>query len=195
MEPLDNQCPFLPALTSPLASTHTRRHRAQCSFEYYQACQELAQSQWIEGKPAQAILQLDKAMMATLRADENCLNTHPIPYAAILWIIQQSKGTYFLGNPVRHFQHLATRMNWKQPNPALRITRAWCCLHITEAYYPRFEYPRDLHQIITEKISVPSIQESLHQLGMRSPHSDEVSHVEKLIQSISPKFKKDNLTS
>jgi len=33
------------------------------------------------------------------------------PYSAILWIIQHAPPNQFLGNPVRHFQHLASRMN------------------------------------------------------------------------------------
>ena len=47
---------------------------------FYQDALRYAQSQWISGKPAQAILQLDKAWMADLPAD------HPVlrfPSAAL----------------------------------------------------------------------------------------------------------------
>ncbi|MFC5049381.1 hypothetical protein ACFPK9_01930 [Rubritalea spongiae] len=189
-EPLNTQhsadhihpCPYLPAVTETLPSTHTRPFRAECSQSFYNACHELAQSQWLQARPAQAILQLDKAMMAKLPADTPILSQLPIPYQPILWIIEHSAENAFLGNPVRHFQHLASRMNWKQPQPELRIARAWCCLHLCEARFSTALYPRDFVQIEREQLHVPSFDQALQILESTSPHTNEVDLVKQLCQ-------------
>jgi len=158
-------CPHLPRLSpaSPLPITHPKAYREACDDAYFKACLELAQSLWCTGYPAQAILQLDKAFMAKLNAPTSNINS---VYLAICWIIQNSPSEQFLGNPVRHFQHLATRMNMNQPNAKIRIWRAWACLHLTEKLfpYPAEIYLRDEAQITKENINIPTTQETLHQL-------------------------------
>ena len=153
-------CPHLPDLTQPLPITHTKEHRQTCDLQYFNACLELAHSLWRTGAPAQAILQLDKSFMATHK--ESLLS----PYLAILWIIRNSPQDQFLGNPVRHFQHLASRMNMSQPNPELRIWRAWACLHLTEKLFPNPSetHPRDTDQIQKENLSIPSIDQTLDKI-------------------------------
>ncbi len=88
------------------------------------------------------------------------------PYPAILWIIENSPDEQFIGNPVRHFQHLASRMNHTQPNAEARIWRAWACLHLTEQLIPEAPqiYPRDIQQIEKEALTIPSLKETLVQL-------------------------------
>ncbi len=151
-------CPHLPAISDPLPITHTRKHRETCGSDYFQACLELAQSLWRSGSPAQAILQLDKSFMAD--PSKNL----PLAYHAILWIIQNTPDDQFLGNPVRHFQHLATRMNMKQPNAELRIWRAWACLHLAEKC-SAMSYPRDAEQIKKENLTIPSIEQTLDKIS------------------------------
>ncbi|MFC4994579.1 hypothetical protein [Rubritalea tangerina] len=173
-------CPTLPQVSSSLPINHTRQHRNECSEQFYLSCLELAQSLWLSHKPAQAILQLDKAMMATLGPDNPTLTQYPLPYAAILWIVEHSEAEGFIGNPVRHFQHLASRMNWKQPNPRLRIARAWTCFHLIERYFPNRTFTRDLRQIEKEKLVIPTITETLEGIQLFSPHKDEKSLLKEL---------------
>lgn len=158
-----------------LKITHTRAHRSQCADEYYLACLELAQSLYLCGRPAQAILQLDKAMMAILAANSELTQQYPIPYSAMRWIMEHSADSGFLGNPVRHFQHLASRMNRNQPQPELRIARAWCCLHLAEAVLSSEQFPRDIRQIDTESLCIPTVDQAITALKRTSPHDDEVN--------------------
>jgi hypothetical protein len=174
-------CPHLPQVNNDLPSTHTRIHRAECGEPFYIACLELAQSLWVTQRPAQAILQLDKAMMANIAADSEVLRTHPIPYAAMLWIIENTPALDFIGNPVRHFQHLASRMNWKQPQPELRIARAWICLHLTEVSVAQQEYPRDHQQIDRENLQIPSRDSALTRLLELSPHQSEKDWIKEVL--------------
>ena len=165
-------CPHLPKVSPPLAITHTRQYRQACDQKFFQACLELAQSLWLLGSPAQAILQLDKSMMASTASSADPID---YPYAAILWIIRHTPDHQFIGNPVRHFQHLASRMNMNQPSAEIRIWRAWACLHLTEALIPNAEtlYPRDQKQIENEGLHIPSLKEVL----------SEITHLSSLIES------------
>lgn len=155
-------CPHLPSLEAPLPITHTREHREACGSEYHNACLELAQSLWRTGSPAQAILQIDKSFMPT-----HTSSLLPC-YLSILWIVRNAPDEQFLGNPVRHFQHLASRMNMSQPNAELRIWRAWACLHLTEKLFPQTGpdaiHPRDQDQIEKENLTIPSADETLDQI-------------------------------
>lgn len=146
-------CPHLPEVHSTLAITHTRPFRAECGEAFFHACHELAQSLWQSGSPAQAILQLDKAMMAQVD------DSFTMPYEAILWMVTHCPDDQFIGNPVRHFQHLASRMNFNQPQPELRIWRAWACLHLTEQIIANPDFTRDEEQIRKENLIIPSLSE------------------------------------
>ena len=153
-------CPHLPAVTEPLPIIHTRKHREACGEAYSHACHELAHSLWRSGTPAQAILQIDKSFMVQKNSNiQNC-------YLSILWMLKHTPEGQFLGNPVRHFQHLASRMNKSQPNPELRTWRAWACLHLTEKiFHPSAKiHPRDSQQIAKEKLNIPTIDETLNKI-------------------------------
>ncbi|WP_018970027.1 hypothetical protein [Rubritalea marina] len=176
-------CPLLPEISSPVPVTHTRVHREECGPHFYFSCLELAQSQWLHEKPAQAILQLDKAMMAVLPDNHSILDSHPIPYDAILWMIKHARDEHFLGDPVRHFQHLATRMNPKQAQPELRIARAWACLHLTEQEFPERGFSRDLLQIQREQIEIPTARETLKSISAFSPHLSEITYLQNHLHS------------
>lgn len=158
-------CPHLPDILHALPITHTKAHRKTCGPDYFQACLELAQSLWRSGFPAQAILQLDKSFMADAQKNLPLAFSHS--YQAIIWIIQNSPNDQFLGNPVRHFQHLATRMNMKQPNAELRIWRAWACLHLAEKC-SKPHFPRDQEQIKKENLTIPSIDDTLRKITQLS---------------------------
>lgn len=169
-------CPHLPQIPAPLDITHTRQFRKSCAADYHTACLELAQSLWRSGSPAQAILQLDKSFMASHPDHEL---PHHISYSAILWIIQHAPKGQFLGNPVRHFQHLASRMNHAQPQAELRIWRAWACLHISEIHSPAGNYPRDNQQIERESLTIPALPDVLRRIKTLA-NSEEAEFVQKL---------------
>ena len=146
-------CPHLPGVGEVVTAEATRQWTGPRDAEYYLAALRYAQSLWLEGKAAQALLQLNKALMATLEGDEEVLAEFPLPYAAKAWIMTSCPRGEFLGNPVRHYQHLATRMSG--PQPELRRWRAWGCFHLSEAALVGGSYPRDDRQIETEGIRIP----------------------------------------
>lgn len=154
-------CPWLPEVMEPHDFTITRRHGAVRGAAFYQDALRYAQSQWISGKPAQALLQLDKAWMADLPNGDPVLGDYPPPYQALVWILRQaadgSRG--YLGNPVRHFQHLASRMSG--PRAEIRLWRAWLCMHLAGRVLPRTGFPRDGRQFAREGLWVPGLQRSL----------------------------------
>lgn len=176
-------CPWLPEVKDVLGPAVTRRHGARRDHVFYQDALSYAQSQWQSGKPAQALLQLDKAWMwVPGRHGENpmgdpgsdpgdgrklvCeLSGVADPYRALVWILRQAwRGDRgFLGNPVRHFQHLASRMSG--PGAELRAWRAWACMHLAERALPGAGFPRDGGQICREGLWIPAWSATLAALA------------------------------
>lgn len=154
-------CPHLPTVREVIrpSSLKALKHGSD-SLAYFQATLECAQSLWLCGLPAQSLLQLNFSLSLAL-SDEMAL-----PYDAIHWIISQHEKEGFIANPVRHYQHLASRMSGK--NPELRTLRAWLCFHMAEKVLPQEDFPRDLEQITKEDLVIPSLTEllaALHALG------------------------------
>lgn len=147
----------LPPAPIDLGPSHTRQWRNSCGAEYQLACLEYAQSLWLRGKPAQAILQINKSLIADAR-----LSNQFCPYAALAEILRCASADHFLGNPVRHFQHLATRM--AGPRSSLRALQAWACFHISKAQLLADAYPVDQEQITRESLQIPSLDTVLAQL-------------------------------
>ncbi len=79
------------------------------------------------------------------------------PYEAMVWYLAKRSQELFIGNPVRHFQHLATRMSGEHAE--LRSWRAWACFHLAESVLPESDYPRDFEQIEKEGLEIPSLEE------------------------------------
>lgn len=89
---------------------------------------------WRRGFAARAILCLDRAMGANVRADDAELSTWPMPYAAMAWFLTHTPEGVFIGNPRVHFQHYADRL--KSPRRDIRRARAWACWAITRRLRP-----------------------------------------------------------
>lgn len=125
---------------------------------------------WLEGKPAQALLQVNRAFLADLTEEPHVFLEFAAPYQAITWLLQYANAeSDFLGNPVRHYQHLATRMSG--PRSEVRRWRAWACFHLAESILPADKFPRDIHQIENERLLIPSLNESLTQIAANGwPH-------------------------
>jgi hypothetical protein len=157
-------CPWLPEVEGISDFTITRRHGGFRGGEFYLDALRYAQSQWIAGKPAQAILQLNKAWMADLSASDPVLAIHPSPYRALVWILETAStgDCGFLGNPVRHFQHLASRMSG--PRAETRTWRAWLCFHLAEKCLNSADFPRDGEQIAREGLWIPSFQRAMNEV-------------------------------
>jgi len=149
----------------PITAAAMKQHGDDRGPEFYLGALTCAQSLWLQGLPAQAILQLNRAFSADLRGDEPVLGTNPLPYAAMAWLMQHHRPEQFIGNPRRHFQHLATRMSG--PRAEIRVWRAWACWWITRLIDPSL--PADEEQLANEAIqepAFPEIQTGLDQHGL-----------------------------
>jgi hypothetical protein len=172
-------CPWLPAVDRYHDASITRRHAGDKGPGFYRDARSYAQSLWLEGKPAQAILQLNKAWMADLAENAPILQTDPPPYRALVWILTEAKTGEkgFLGNPVRHFQHLASRMSG--PRAEIRSWRAWICFHLANRLLPGGEFPKDGVQLAREGLWIPGWNRSLDEIAKRG-WSGEVSEIQKV---------------
>lgn len=149
-------CPFLPPAGKALGPADSKALRGQET--YYLMTLTCAQSLWLQGKPAQALLQLNHALSVTAQLSDEW----PLPYQAKVWIFTRRHEEGFLGNPVRHYQHLASRMSG--PNSELRSWRAWACFHLAESVLPADEFPRDFRQIEKEQLVIPAWTDVLQQI-------------------------------
>jgi hypothetical protein len=127
-------CPHLPPPPAGMDWRDLRRHGADRGPAFYFTGLEYAHCLWHSGRPARAILCLDRAFGAELRAGDPELARWPLPYAALAWLLAHTPPGVFLGNPRVHFQHLADRMN--EPRRELRRWRAWACWAITRRTLP-----------------------------------------------------------
>lgn len=99
----------------------------------------------------------------------------PAPYAALVWFLEHRKKDLFIGNPVRHFQHLASRMSGENAGP--RAWRAWACFHLALEVLPGNDHPKDLVQIEKEGLRIPSVVEILKNLPQADSSSLPVGSV------------------
>lgn len=149
------RCPYLPSEEGVCGVETTRRHGSFRGEAFYLDALRYAQWQWMRGRPAQAILQINKALSADLTGDERIFEKWPWPYDALEWILQHAADGQngFLGNPVRHFQHLATRMSG--PRCEMRTARAWTCFWIARRTLGcSGNFPMDGRQIAREGIFI-----------------------------------------
>jgi hypothetical protein len=157
-------CPFLPHVGKVMSPSDTRIIRdLDDQSSYYLSALTCAQSLWLQGKPAQSLLQLNHALAVKLSADDQVLAQWPLPYQAIVWILSRRHEEGFMGNPVRHYQHLASRMS--EPNKELRAWRAWACFHLAQGILPADEFPVDQRQIEREFLEIPIWNEVFVQLN------------------------------
>jgi hypothetical protein len=163
-------CPFLPVPERVLGAEHTRSLGKDRSGRFYLAALEYGHSLWLQGFPARGILLLNRAMGCALEEEGALLEKWPIPYEAMLWILRNHRvGEDFIGNPRRHWQHLATRMA-PGPRAELRTWRAWACWYLACRELP--EMPADEVQIREEGVVEPTLGEiegGIRRLGVEGP--------------------------
>lgn len=158
-------CPFLPPspqVTRPIDTRHLRESADRGA--YYIAALTCAQSLWLEGNPAQAILQLNHALGVDLAAADPALVQWTLPYQAKIWLFTRRHEEGFMGNPTRHYQHLASRMSG--PMKELRSWRAWACFHLSERVLPADEFPRDHRQIEKEALVIPTWEQTVSEIRL-----------------------------
>jgi hypothetical protein len=155
-------CPYLPVPERPLGPGTTRSLGADRGPIFYEAALNYSHSLWLRGLPARSILLLNRAMGCDLDGSEELLRTWPMPYEAMAWILRSRKIEDFIGNPRRHWQHLATRM--VEPRKALRTTRAWACWYLSRLILP--DYPADELQIEREGVGEPTASEISASIGL-----------------------------
>lgn len=158
-------CPHLPdtgGASHPAALLGEFRHTGR-GGDFYRQALLCAQSRWLDRLPAQSLLMLNRAMGARLCGgrDAALLAERPIPYRAVRWILQHGEAAGFLGNPRRHYQHLATRMSgWEKER---RTARAWACWWLARRANPRWE--ADTAQIAREGLAEPAFEETAETLA------------------------------
>jgi len=148
-------CPHLPSVSPDLRAAALRRFGKERGADFYLGCLECAQALWLRGLPAQSILLLNRAFASDLQGDDPVLRERPLPYAAMLWVLRSARPGDFLGNPRRHFQHLATRM--VEPRRELRAARAWACWAFARKVFPGL--PGDERQLREEGLAEPDLAE------------------------------------
>lgn len=145
-------CPFLPRTGEVIGARVMKELGGDRGPRFYLRALECAQSLWLQGLPAQSILLLDRAFGADVGPESREVVEWPLPYAAMHWVLDSVGKEDFIGNPRRHFQHLATRM--VEPRRDVRSWRAWACWLYARQLFP--DLPADEKQIREEGIREPS---------------------------------------
>ena len=161
-------CPFLPV--PDRAYTHEDIHALgkDRSERFYHTALHYAQTLWLTGFPAKSLLLINRALSCYLPGVS--LLAQEKPYHAKAWILVNRPEDRFIGNPRRHYQHLATRM--VPPHKELRTWRAWGCWYLAKQVLPEREFPSDSEQVRTELVVKPRRQEIADQLAALSPSDD-----------------------
>jgi len=168
-------CPFLPIPAEPVSAKDSKALGDHRGERFYRLCLDYAQTKWLSGFPAQALLQLNRAMSADLAGDEACLSVHPLPYPAVAWMLQSrpDRAGFFFGNPRRHWQHYASRMSGERAQ--IRSWRAWACWVFAVRILPVDEFPPDTNQIEDEALHLPTpaeIEDGLDRFGLPGESGD-----------------------
>ena len=79
-------CPWLPGVERVYAAEDVRALGEARGAEFYLTSLGYAQSQWRVGLPAQALLQVNRALACSLGGDEAVLGEWPLPYIAMTWL-------------------------------------------------------------------------------------------------------------
>ncbi len=161
-------CPFL--LPQERVFTHYDIHTlgSDRSKTFYDTALNYAQSLWLAGFPAKALLLISRSLSCNL--PDVRLNGDAKPYHAVAWILQCRPDGRFIGNPRRHFQHLATRM--VEPHKELRTWRAWACWYLAKQVLSEMEFAPDLEQVRKELLIKPRRADIAQHLARLSPSDD-----------------------
>lgn len=167
---LNPSCPHLPEVERVYDHRDLDALGGERGALFYETALRYAQSLWRTGFPAKSILLINRSLSLPLAGTEPVLARWPLAYQALVWIMQNRVEGQFIGNPRRHWQHLATRM--VEPNKELRTWRAWACWYLAKTMLPENEFPSDQKQIREEQVVEPT-QDQIHaELARLSPADD-----------------------
>ncbi len=161
-------CPFLPNPPRPVKAKDVNDMGRDRGEKFYWLTLDYAQVRWLERHPAHTLLMLNRALTCNL--PDISLNGAVKPYHAVAWILQHRPPELFIGNPRRHWQHLATRMT--PPFKDLRTWRAWACWYLSCRALDELEFPSDTKQIYEERVVEPRYEDIVENLGRLSPNDD-----------------------
>ncbi|MDZ4287172.1 MAG: GNAT family N-acetyltransferase [Prosthecobacter sp.] len=167
---LNEPHPLLPEIARPYEAAEINAFGKDRGPGFYEMAHRYAQSLWRLGYPAKCILLLNRALSSPMTGGEPILQRLPLPYQAMAWLLLHRPADQFIGNPRRHWQHLATRM--VQPNKELRTWRAWACWYLAKEILPETEFPGDLEQIREEGVVEPTFDQIADHLRRLSPAND-----------------------
>ena len=167
-------CPYLPSGQKKLSWRELNALRDDQGEELYLLCLEYGQQLWLENLPARALLAVDRALYCDVPAHAKCLQQHPLPYAAIGWLVSQPT-EQFTGNARVHYQHLADRI--KGDRAAQKKWRAWAAWAVVRRVRP--DLPADPDHAVAEP-SHSEIRQALQLHGIKG----EVETWEKAIGAI-----------
>lgn len=184
-------CPFLPDVTEALGAKDLEVLGADRGRDFYITALRYAQGLWRTGFPAKSLLLCNRAFSADLASREEIPDDFPLPYRAVAWVIVNRPEGCFIGNPRRHYQHLATRM--VEPRKELRSWRAWACWYLAKEVLGETEFPCDEKQIVEEGIIEPTRGMIRERLAALSKVGD-AAEWEKAIRWITP-WKKNRAQS
>ena len=131
-------------------------HGAARDAGFYLTALRYSNYLWQRGLAGRAILKLDRALGADLGSNDEVLQSWPLPYTAMAWILANAPS--FVGNPRVHFQHLADRMN--EPRREQRRWRMWACWAICRKARP------DLVGDPRHEVEEPSLATIAEKLGL-----------------------------
>lgn len=175
-------CPYLPMTGRMLTSDHIHALGTDRSEKFYYTAMEYAQVLWLAGFPAKALLLVNRALSCWLpHISYQAAVTHQppfegvgpcpaAPYHAKAWMLHHRPEGLFIGNPRRHYQHLATRM--VEPHKELRSWRAWACWYLAKESLSEKEFPDDAKQVREEGIIKPTRGQIVDHLSRLSPTDD-----------------------
>lgn len=163
-------CPLLPDIDRPYTASDLNAFNEERGPGFYETALKYAQSLWRTGFPAKSLLLINRALSLPLPATECVLGRHPLPYRAATWLLFERPEGQFIGNPRRHWQHLATRM--VEPHKELRTWRAWACWYLAKTILPEDEHPSDMKQIREEGVVEPTRDQIAENLKRLSPADD-----------------------
>lgn len=167
---INEACPHLPDVGRVYDHHDLEALGGERGALFYETALRYAQSNWRTGFPAKSILLINRSLALPLGEDEEVLSRWPLGYRALVWILQNRVEGQFIGNPRRHWQHLATRM--VEPNKELRTWRAWACWYLAKVILPETEFPSDMKQIREEGIVEPTRGQIAEKLTRLSPAND-----------------------
>ncbi|TDU73099.1 ribosomal protein S18 acetylase RimI-like enzyme [Prosthecobacter fusiformis] len=162
--------PLLPTIDRTYKAEEINAFGKDRGPAFYETCHLYAQSLWQIGFPAKCILLLNRALSSPMPGTEPLFQRLPLPYQAMAWLLIHRPADQFIGNPRRHWQHLATRM--VEPNKELRAWRAWACWYLAKEILPEADFPADLEQLREEGVVEPTQGDIADHLQDLSPADD-----------------------